>query len=97
MVRVKAKINFSYSKFSEVKELVRANAEGNQEGTIQPGDMFLVSNEQAEYLTEKADWCKANGPLVDIIEVIPEEKKVEKKAEPKKAPVKKAAKKTTKK
>ena len=98
MIRVKAKINFSYSKFSEVKELVRANAEGNQEGTIQPGDMFIVSNEQAEYLTEKADWCKANGPLVDIIEVIPEEKKEtkEEKKEVKKA-TKKATKKTTKK
>lgn len=75
MVRVKAKNIFSYSKFSEVKELVRANAEGNQEGTIQPGDTFLVSNEQAKYLTETADWCKANGPLVEIIEVIPDEVK----------------------
>lgn len=97
MVRVKAKMNFSYSKFSEVKELVRANAEGNEEGMIQPGDMFLVSNEQAKYLTETAEWVKANGSLVDIIEVIPEEKKEPKKAEPKKAPVKKATKKTTKK
>ena len=89
MVRVKARIDFSYSKFDEIKELVRANAEGNEKGHIKPNDMFLVSNEQAKYLTETAEWCKANGPLVDIIEVIPEEKKVE----PKKAPVKKTTKK----
>jgi choline kinase len=94
MVRVKARIDFSYSKFDEIKELVRANAEGNEKGYIKPNDMFLVSNEQAEYLTETAEWVKQNHtPLVDIIEVIPEGKKVE----PKKAPVKKAVKKTTKK
>lgn len=86
MVRVKAITPFSYSKFDEVKELIRANAQNNEKGYIYINDIFLVSNEQAKYLTETADWCKQYGPLVKVIEVMPEEK-----------PVKKAVKKETKK
>ena len=97
MVRVRTVIDFTYGKFNEIKELVRANAEGNEDGHLKVNDTFIVSNEQAKYLTETAEWVKQNHtPLVDIIEVIPEEKKEAKKVE-KKAPVKKATKKTTKK
>ena len=92
MVRVKATTLFTYSNFDKVKELIRANAQSNEKGTIYVGDIFLVDNNEAKYLTETAEWCKHNGALVEIIEVIPEEKK-----EPKKTPVKKATNKTTKK
>lgn len=90
MVRVKATTQFTYSNFDKVKELVRANAQSNEKGTIYVGDIFLVDNNEAKYLTETAEWCKANGALVEIIEVIPEEK-------PKKVELKKETKKTTKK
>lgn len=75
MVRVKCKeIDFTYGKFNEVKELVRANAMKSEEGRIFPGDTFIVSNDEAKYLTENAKWVVNNHkPLVDIIEVIPEE------------------------
>lgn len=84
MVRVKCKnVDFSYSKFSEIKELVRGNAFVSEEGHIYPGDTFLVSDEEAKYLTETAQWVKDNGPLVEIIEVIPEKEYAEEKVEEK--------------
>ena len=83
MVRVKCRnVDFTYSNFDKVKELIRANSQLSEPGHIYPGDTFLVSDSEAKYLTEEAQWVKDNHtPLVDIIEVIPEEeKKVEKKS-----------------
>lgn len=98
MVRLKCKnVDFSYSKFSEIKELVRGNAFVSEEGHIYPGDTFLVSDEEAKYLTETAQWVKDNGPLVEIIEVIPEkEEKFEKKSQKVEEKPKKRGKKSAK-
>lgn len=98
MVRVKCKnVDFSYSKFSEIKELVRGNAFVSEEGHIYPGDTFLVTDEEAKYLTETAQWVKDNGPLVDIIEVIPDkEEKIEKKSQKVEEKPKKRGKKSAK-
>lgn len=81
MVRVKCRnVDFTYSNFDKVKELIRANAQISEQGHIYPGDTFLVTDKEAKYLTEEAGWVKENHtPLVDVIEVIPEEKKEEKK------------------
>lgn len=77
MVRVKCRnVDFTYSNFDKLKELIRANAQISEQGHIYPGDTFLVTDEEAKYLTETAGWVIENHtPLVDIIEVIPEEKK----------------------
>ena len=81
MVRVKCRnVDFTYSNFDKVKELIRANSQLSEPGHIYPNDTFLVTDNEAKYLTEDAGWVKDNHtPLVDIIEVIPEEKKEEKK------------------
>ena len=43
-------------------------------------DVRPLTDKEAKYLTEEAGWVKENHtPLVDIIEVIPEEKPEEKK------------------
>ena len=86
MIRVKCRnVDFTYSNFDKVKELIRANSQISEPGHIYPNDTFLVTDEEAKYLTEEAQWVKENGPLVEIIEVIPEKeaefekKKVEEK------------------
>ena len=80
MVRVKANVDINpYSKYKEIKELVGARKE---EGIIFKGDTFLVSKEEVERVNS-LEWCKTNGPMLEVIEVIPEKKKVEPKKEKK--------------
>lgn len=72
MIRVKVTEDFDYGKFNELKELIRADGMNNKEGHLYKNDMFLCDKDTAEYLTGKN---KYNRAFVEIIEVIPEEKK----------------------
>lgn len=99
MVRVKCRnVDFTYSNFDKVKELIRANSQLSEPGHIYPNDTFLVSDSEAKYLTEDAGWVKDNHtPLVDIIEVIPEENKADKKEKEEKTSDEKPKKRVTRK
>lgn len=71
MVRLKVTEDFDLGKFDELKELVRANAMNDTKGHLYINDMFLCTQEMAEYLTGKN---KYNRTFAEVIEVIPDVK-----------------------
>ena len=72
MIRVKALVDIDpYSKYKEIKEYVGARKE---EGKVFRGDTFIVTKEEVERVNN-LDWCKGNGPMLEVIEVIPEKEK----------------------
>lgn len=81
------------SRFNEIQELVRHNAENNAEGYIYPGDIFLATPDLADYFLGKN---RLGKDFVKVIEVIPEKKKGTKKVEEKteEKPKKKATRKS---
>lgn len=89
MVRLKVTEGFDLAKFDELKELVRANARNDEKGHLYRDDMFLCTQEMAEYLTGNNKYKKS---FAEVIEVIPEVK-IEKEEI---KPVKIKTKKTTK-
>lgn len=74
MVRVKVTEDFDLGKFNELKELVRANAMSDEYGHLYINDMFLCTQEMAEYLTGNNKYKKA---FAEVIEVIPDKKEEE--------------------
>lgn len=71
MVRLKVTEDFDLGKFDELKELVRANAMNDAKGHLYINDMFLCTQEMAEYLTGNNKYKKA---FAEVIEVIPDVK-----------------------
>lgn len=71
MVRLKVTEDFDLGKFDELKELVRANAMNDIKGHLYINDMFLCTQEMAEYLTGNN---KYNRTFAEVIEVIPDVK-----------------------
>lgn len=71
MVRLKVTEDFDLGKFDELKELVRANAMNDNKGHLYINDMFLCTQEMAEYLTGNNKYKKA---FAEVIEVIPDVK-----------------------
>lgn len=69
MVRLKVTEDFDLGKFDELKELVRFNAMNDTKGHLYINDMFLCTQEMAEYLTGKN---KYNRTFAEVIEVIPD-------------------------
>lgn len=74
MVRVKVTEDFDLGKFNELKELVRANAMNDENGHLYINDMFLCTQEMAEYITGNNKYKKA---FAEVIEVIPDKKEEE--------------------
>lgn len=74
MVRVKVTEDFDLGKFNELKELVRANAMNDEYGHLYINDMFLCTQEMAEYITGNNKYKKA---FAEVIEVIPDKKEEE--------------------
>lgn len=72
MIKVKALEGFSFGRFAEIKNLIRANSE-DKEGHISKDDIFECNEEIAKYLTNEIE-NPAKRELVEIIEVIPEKK-----------------------
>lgn len=69
MVRLKVTEDFDLGKFDELKELVRFNAMNDTKGHLYINDMFLCTQEMAEYLTGNN---KYNRTFAEVIEVIPD-------------------------
>lgn len=90
MVRLKVTEDFDLGKFDELKELVRANAMNDTKGHLYINDMFLCTQEMAEYLTGKN---KYNRTFAEVIEVIPDKKEAEEEIKPKKTTKRKTKKK----
>lgn len=90
MVRLKVTEDFDLGKFDELKELVRANAMNDTQGHLYINDMFLCTQEMAEYLTGKN---KYNRTFAEVIEVIPNKKEAEEEIKPKKTTKRKTKKK----
>lgn len=90
MVRLKVTEDFDLGKFDELKELVRANAMNDKRGHLYINDMFLCTQEMAEYLTGKN---KYNRTFAEVIEVIPDKKEAEEEIKPKKITKRKTKKK----
>lgn len=90
MVRLKVTEDFDLGKFDELKELVRANAMNDTKGHLYINDMFLCTQEMAEYLTGKN---KYNRTFAEVIEVIPNKKEAEEEIKPKKTTKRKTKKK----
>ena len=88
MVRVRAikDFNFNEKMFNQTSEITRAHAENNEKFKFYNGDTFVCSKEIALYLENKLDREFNPGenpmgyPLVEHIEVIPEEAKEKKSA-----------------
>lgn len=72
MIKVKALEGFSFGRFAEIKNLIRANSE-DKEGHISKDDIFECNEEIAKYLTNEIE-NPVKRELVEIIEVIPEKK-----------------------
>lgn len=67
MIKVEALINFTLSKFNEIKNLVRANKEMDEPGRILKGDTFECDTNLCKYLTGENP---KNVVAVRILEVI---------------------------
>ena len=87
MVRAEVTTEVDVGRFNEITKVIRKNAQNDTEGHLFVGDIVLCNGEIAEYLNGNN---KKKTSYVQIIEVIPEEKKEEKK------PVKKTTRKKTK-
>ena len=75
MIKCEVIEEFTLEKFNELKNLVRANAEKNQNKKLYLKDTFECDKEMADYLTGGNSYKK---PYVKNIEIIPvEEKPVE--------------------
>ena len=91
---------FSLEKFKELKEIVRAIKEKDEEGRLYKNDTFLCDDKMADYLTGNNS---LNKTVVEIIESIPEQEeskpeeteKTIKEEKPKKEVEEKPAKKKT--
>lgn len=79
MIRCEVIEEFTLEKFDELKNLVRAREEKNQNKKLYLKDTFECNKEMADYLTGGNSYKK---PYVKIIEIIPEEV-IEKTEEPK--------------
>lgn len=67
MVKVQAIIDFNYKNYNKIKDLQPANK--IQEGKIFAGDIFIVQDDEAKYLTGEN---KNKIVAVKVLEVIPE-------------------------
>lgn len=90
MVRLKVTEDFDLGKFDELKEIVRTNAMNDTKGHLYINDMFLCTQEMAEYLTGNNKYKKA---FAEVIEVIPDKKEAEEEIKPKKTTKRKTKKK----
>lgn len=70
MIKCEVIEEFTLEKFNELKNLVRANAEKNQNKKLYLKDTFECDKEMVDYLTGDNDYKK---PYVKVIEIIPEE------------------------
>lgn len=92
MVRIRAKETFSCSKMTDVKEIIRNNAQVQDENTIYIGDIILVTENLAKYLNNELDrdYKPGNNPMdrpikFEILEVIPEKTSSKEKIQEEKA------------
>ena len=76
MVRLEVTEEVDVSRFNEITEVIRRNAQNDTNGHLFVGDIVLCNEEIANYLNGEN---KNNKSYVKVIEVIPEEKKEEKK------------------
>ena len=67
MVKVQAIIDFNYKNYTKIKDLQPTNK--IQEGKIFTGDIFIVEDDEAKYLTGEN---KNKIVAVKVLEVIPE-------------------------
>lgn len=74
MVKVEVIEDFTLQKFDELKNIIRKKLDAK--GSLFIGDIFICTEEMADYLTGNND---LNKKVVKIIEVIPEKEKEEKK------------------
>lgn len=70
MVKVEAIIDFLYSKFDKVKNLVRKDKE--QDGKIFKGDIFEVDKKEADYLLGNNAKSLIAIKVLEIMEAMPE-------------------------
>ena len=70
MVKVEAIIDFLYSKFDKVKNLVRKDKE--QKGKIFKGDIFEVDKKEADYLSGNNAKSLIAIKVLEIMEAIPD-------------------------
>lgn len=70
MVKVEAIIDFLYSKFDKVKNLVRKDKE--QDGKIFKGDTFEVDKKEADYLLGNNAKNLIAIKVLEIMEAIPD-------------------------
>lgn len=86
MVRIRAKETFGCSKMTDVKEIIRNNAQVQDENTFYIGDIILVTENLAKYLNNELDrdYKPGKNPMdrpikFEILEVIPDkaEEKIE--------------------
>ena len=70
MVKVEAIIDFTYSNFDKVKNLVRKNKE--QDGKIFKGDIFEVDKKEADYLLGNNAKSLIAVIVLEIMEAIPD-------------------------
>lgn len=92
MVKVEVIKDFTLGEFDKLRNIVRKQRD--EKGKLFEGDIFECTEQMAEYLMGKNMRSKK---VVEIIEVVPEEKKEEKPKEEKKTTKKTAKKKTSKK
>lgn len=76
MVRLEVTEEVDVSRFNEITEVIRRNAQNDTNGHLFVGDIVLCNEEIAEYLNGNN---KNKKSYVKVIEFIPEEKKEEKK------------------
>lgn len=94
MVRVKAIEPFTLGKFNELKEIVRANPQNAKDGELYKNDMFLCTQEMAEYLTGNNKYKKAFAEVIEVIpDVIIDKEKVKESIKPKRTTKRKTTKK----
>lgn len=70
MVKVEAIIDFLYSKFDKVKNLVRKDKE--QDGKIFKGDIFEVGKKESEYLLGNNAKNLIAVKVLETIEILPD-------------------------
>lgn len=70
MVKVEAIIDFLYSKFDKVKNLVRKDKE--QDGKIFKGDVFEVDKKEADYLLGNNAKSLIAVKILEEIEILPD-------------------------
>jgi len=63
---VQATENFSYSRFDELKDIIRYNGVGNKDGVVQEGDIFDCDDEIMNFLLNITP-NKSNRPLVRVL------------------------------